>query len=177
MNKNPVMQMLFASKEVLSKRKYLTLFAAFSLVVVFVFVYIPVTTIPGNSYGFQLSIFTPANFILMGILALLTGLLFTMSIYVLRQSAMVKEAGRAGAGGGAGVTAAIFGTAACSSCVAAIFGFLGAPTVFFLIGARNYIVTGAIILLIISLYFTSKNVNKICEECVVSSNKTKHENK
>lgn len=49
----------------------------------------------------------------------------------------------------------------------ALFGFLGFGTLIFLIQNRWYIVVGASILLLASIYFSSKRVNSDCDDCEV----------
>ena len=69
--------------------------------------------------------------------------------------------------GGGGVFAALFGgllaTAACSSCIAAILGFLGAGTVFFVLRNQPWVVAIAILIFLISIYFTAKKVMGECK--------------
>ncbi|RMD66101.1 hypothetical protein D6817_04780, partial [Candidatus Pacearchaeota archaeon] len=64
-----------------------------------------------------------------------------------------------------GFTAGIFGTAACSSCIAAVFGFLGLGGVFFLVKYQWYVVSISIVLVLISVYLTARAVDKGCEVC------------
>lgn len=158
-------QITSATRTILTKRNYLLLFLAGIPTVFAVFVFIPVKTIPGNDLFFQLSIFTLRDWTLMFALSFLTSLLIIMNIYIFRQRRAIAEAGKAGAGGLSSMVGAVFGTAACSSCVAALFGFLGLPAVLFLIEARLYIVVGAIGLILLSLYFAAKKIVLACENC------------
>ena len=71
--------------------------------------------------------------------------------------------------GGAGVYAAIMGgllaTAACSSCFAALLGFLGAGSVLFVAKYNLYVGAAAILLMSISLFFAARRVNGECKTC------------
>lgn len=154
-----------ASKILLWQRSYLLLFLLGISMLFFILVLVPTKTIPGNSLAFQLSIFTPRDYLLLATLSTFTSLLFVMNIYIFRQKRSLVQAGQGSLGGASSVLGVVFGTAACASCVAALFGFLGLPAVFFLIKARLYIVSAAIALIVISLYFASKKVVQVCQEC------------
>lgn len=158
-------QVISATRTLFTKRNYLWLFLAGIPTIFAIFVLVPVKTIPGNDLAFQLSIFALRDWIIMAALASLTSLLLVMNIYIFRQRRALAEAGKAGAGGVSSIVGAVFGTAACSSCVAALFGFMGLPFVLFLVEARLYIVFGAIGLILLSLYFASKKIVLACENC------------
>lgn len=165
-------KILVASSTVLSRKTYLFTFLAFTPLAFFIFVFIPTVTIPGNSIDFQLSIFTTRDYVLLGILSLLTSLFLVIQIFIFRNSlnskARLSTIGKGGIGGYAAVVASVFGTASCSACLFALFGFLGASTLLFLIQHQWYIVSGAIILILISLYFTARKVNGICDLCRIN---------
>ncbi len=156
-------------KLVLKQRIYLASFAVISSLLLWFFIYIPVRNVPGNDFAFQLTLFKPQDFLLLITLALLTSLSINMNVYSFRQRATVSTGvsaiSQGGVGGFAGIIASIFGTATCSTCVASLFGFLGIGTVFFLLDNKNYIVLASILLVLFSLYFTSKKVLHVCEEC------------
>lgn len=160
-----------ATKEVLARRNYLLGFLALIPLVFFIFILIPVVTIPANDISFQLSIFTSRDYIVLSTLAVLSSLFIVLQIYtykiVRRRKERAKVLGQSAVGGYSGLVAAMFGTAACASCLAALFGFLGIGTVFFLIRYQWLIVSGAILLILISIYFTSKK----CASCITDSKK------
>lgn len=81
--------------------------------------------------------------------------------------------GKGGLGGYTGVVGALFATASCASCLFAILGFLGFSTLIFLVNIRWYIVIGAIFLLLVSIYFSAKKINGVCEYCRINHKKTK----
>lgn len=165
-------QIFSASKEVLSKRFYLLGFIALIPLIFMFFVLIPVLTIPGNSIDFQLGIFTERDYVILSLLSLLTSLFLIMQIFIFRNSANVKgkvaSLGTGGTGGSVAVVGSVFATAACSSCLFALFGFLGFSTLIFLIERQWYILGGAIILILVSLYFTARKVNGICDSCRIN---------
>jgi len=156
---------------VFKERNYFFAFVFIAIVFFALFVYIPVFTIPGNDLGFQLSIYSQRDYILMFLLAFLVGLNFSLQIYSFKkqreQQGLVKSTGRVAVSGLSGVFGAIVGTAACASCLAFFFGLigLGAGSVIFVLNNQIYFLVGAIIALLISLYFVARKVNGICESC------------
>lgn len=168
-------QIFGASKTVLSNKVYLFGFLALIPLIFFLFVLIPVKTIPGNDLMFQLSIFSTRDYILTTFLSILLSLFLAMQIFIFRGSANVKSRvstlGSGGTSGFVAVVGSVFATAACSSCLFALFGFLGFNTLIFLLERQWYIVGGAIVLLLISLYFTSRKIDGICEVCDVNIKK------
>lgn len=164
-----------ASKLVFSDKKYLFGFLVAAFAMFWLLLYIPIKTVPGNDLGFQLSILTPKDWFLFIILPALTALSIVMNVYILKHKRSIQDgASMAGQGGGgflSGMVASVFGTAICASCVASIFGFLGVGGVLFLLQYRTYITVAAIILLLISLYFTSRRVLNACESCRIGVHK------
>lgn len=169
--KNPTAIIFTASKTVLTQsRVYWLWFLVFIILALVLFVLVPVWSVPGNSVDFQLSLFTFENWVLFIVLALLIALLLTMQIFIFRRakSAAIKakslgNAVTGAAGAYAGVLGGVFATAACSWCVAAVFGFLGTGTVLFIAQNKFWAVLIAISIMIISLYFASKKVNNACD--------------
>ena len=163
---NPVKIIYKASIKVLHNKKYFKWFVISSILFLILFLLLPVFLTPGNSLSFQLTeVFTPLNYVLMIFLSLLIGLMISMQFYVNNIKRSLKGTGKGIVGGFSGFVAGIFGTAACSSCIAAIFGFLGLSTVFFLIQYQWYIVGGSILLILISIYLLSNNIEKNYEVC------------
>lgn len=94
----------------------------------------------------------------------------TMQIYSLRFSKKaIGGAGKVGLGGVAATFASLLGsgTATCVSCLATLLGFLGigASGSLFLFNYRFYFVATIAILLILSIYFTSKKIAGVCINC------------
>jgi len=135
------------------------------------FVFIPVMTIPGNDLRFQLSIYSQRDYTLMFLLASLVGLNFSLQVYTFKkqkeQHDLLKSTSQVAISGISGVFGAVVGTAACASCLAFFFGLigLGAGSIIFVLNNQSYFLVGAIIALIISLYFTARKANGICDTC------------
>jgi len=158
-----------AIKTVLKTKINLLIFVVVAIVFFGLFVIIPVTTIPGNSLAFQLSIFMGRDYVLMAVLALLASLFTVTQIELFRRHRgrlRVQAIGKVGAGGVSATLAAILATAACSSCVAAILGFLGFGTVLTILQYRWYVVLLAIAFMLISIIFTLRHFEKPCERCI-----------
>lgn len=169
-------QIVSAAKQVFGDRKYMIILLLFGLFFFGLFIFIPVVAIPGNTLTFQLSIFRPQDYFLMIFLALLVGLNFSMNIYIWRKqkqaarisaSVAKSSAARSTVAGFGGTFAAIVGTAACSSCLATLFGILGLGigSVAFVLKYQTLFLLGAIALVLVSLYFTAGKVNKHCAVC------------
>lgn len=166
-----------ATKTVLSKRDYLLTFFVLAILVFLLFIFLQVWTIPGNSLSFQLKVLTFPNYLLMSIISILVSLFLTMQAFTFRDvyTAQTRMAsmGTGGTVGYLGVFAAILGTATCASCILALFGFLGFGSIVFLLKNQAYVVGLSIAVLLISLYFLSRKVNGICENCRVNKKSIK----
>lgn len=170
MKNNPAILILTASKIVFAQsRSYWLWFSLFTIFALILFVLVPVWSVPGNSVDFQLSLFTIGNWVLFVVLALLIALLLTIQTFIFRRAknatAKAKSLGSTAtgaAGAYAGILGGVFATAACSWCVAAVFGFLGTGTVLFIAQNQLWAVSVAIGIMLVSLYFASKRVVKDC---------------
>lgn len=160
-----------ATKILLSKRGYLVTFFVLAPLSFLLFIFLQVWTIPGNSLSFQLQVLTFSNDILLGILSILVAVFVTMQAFIFRNaySAQTKLAsvGKGGTVGYLGVFAAVLGTATCASCLIVLFGFLGFGGIVFLLKNQPYVVSLSIIILLASIYFSSRKVNGVCENCKV----------
>ena len=164
-------QIYFAIKQIIKKPIYL--FSGTGIAVAFfaLFIAIPVLTIPGNNVAFQLSIFGTWDYALMIFLALLVGLNLTLQVYSFRQKQDAKKFSQSVVSGTvsslSGIFGTVVGTAACASCLASLFGLIGLGTgsVFFVLKNQSYFLLGAILLMLLSLYFVAQKINKVCNSC------------
>lgn len=171
MSNNPITLIFNASKTALAQSfVYRLLFLAFVIAALILLVLVPVWSVPGNDISFQLSLFTFGNWILFLALAFLIALLLTMQIFIFRRAKSnavrarsLGNAASGAAGAYAGILGGVFATAACSWCVAAVFGFLGTGTVLFIAQNQLWAVLVALGIMIVSLYFASKKVNNACD--------------
>jgi len=157
-----------AVKTVLQETNYRNWFIALSILIFAAYILLPVFLTPGNSIGFQLSLFRPLDFAIFFILSTVTALLIVMQLYVHNRSKKKQVLATAG-NTGVSVSSALFGgllaTAACSSCIAGLLGFLGAGSVLFIVENQMPFVIAAITIVLASLYFTSKRVQNVCSSC------------
>lgn len=171
--KDPFALIFLASKIVFSQCRTCRLWFLLSLVLaLLLFVLFPVWSVPGNNIAFQLSLFTFGDWVLFSILALLIALLFTMQIFIFKRTknrqAKVREVKNVAGGvlgACAGILGGVFGTAACSWCVAAVFGFLGTGAVLFIAENQFWATVVAISIMLVSLYFASRSVIRGCKHC------------
>lgn len=156
-------------KTVLARGGNLIAFITLSLILFAVFLLIPVWTIPGNTVDFQFSLYLPRDYLLTGLLALLTALFLVLQVELFRQHRSLRArlalVGKGGAGGAAGLLAAILATAACASCVAVLLGFLGTGVLFALLQYRWYVVLGASLIMLASIALTLRHLSGRCPEC------------
>lgn len=176
MSKNPLQQLITATKTVFAQgRSYQVWFIVLVIAVFAAYILLPVWFTAGNSIAFQLSILTIRDYVLFTFLSVAIALLIIMQAFLFMQSKKSKEKVNAIGQGSIGVSSALFGgllvTAACSSCIAVILGFLGAGSVFFVLENQLYVAIGAFTLVLVGLYFTIRQVNGYCENCEVQTQK------
>jgi len=175
--KNPLTTFFSASKNVLGNKRYKLWFFGLTVILIAAYLLLPIWLTPGNTLSFQLSLLRPSDYILFFVLSAVTALLVLMQAFLFLRS----KKGRTGAvgQGSVGVFSALFGgllaTAACSSCIAAILGFLGAGSIFFILENQPYFVYGAIALVLLGLYFSAWRVQGYCEDCEVGAPPSKND--
>lgn len=160
------------SKSLKDRRSFLvcTISAIISLAI---FIALPVVTVPGNTLLYQLKIFRAQDYFLMLSLSILIGLHFALQVYGMKQQKIINTGGtpQVVAGGMMsgiiGMFGAMVGTATCASCLAFLFGLigLGAGSVFFVLKHQIYFLGSSILAMLISVYFATRKVNKICDTC------------
>ncbi len=156
-----------ATKTVLKQKRYVVGLLLVALIVFWLFVYIPVISIPGNDFGYQLSIMPKKDYVVLITLSFLTGLAVMFHLYILsnQRKHKISQVGHLTFSGLMGLVASFFGTLTCVSCAATVLGFFGLGTVLFFGTYRLYIASFAFLLMAISLYFTSLKVLNLCEQC------------
>ncbi len=156
-----------ATKAVLKQKRYVVGLLVVALIVFWLFVYIPVISIPGNDFGYQLSIMPKRDYVVLITLSLLTGLAVMFNLYILSNHGKhrIIQVGHLTFSGLMGLVTSFFGTLTCLSCAATVLGFFGLGTVIFFGTYRFYIASFAFVLMAISLYFTALKVLNLCEEC------------
>ncbi len=159
-----------ATTTVLQEKNYRNGFIALSILMFAAYIVLPVVLTPGNSIGFQLHLLRPIDFVVFVLLSTVTALLMVMQLYVhnrAKKKQVLATAGKTGVSLSSAIFGGLLATAACSSCIAGLLGFLGAGSVLFIVENQLPFVIGAISIVLIGLYFTSKRVNNACSSCEV----------
>jgi len=157
-----------AVRHTFHETRYRLLFIGIVLAMLFLFILIPVLVVAGNSFGFQLSLLTFQDFILLAFLSSLNSLFLTMQVRLWKSpKATVQGIGK-GIGGSAGTLfAGVAGSAFCASCLVpffALFG-IGFSGVLFTLQYRFYFVAVIVAFMLIAIYLTSKRIVDACENC------------
>lgn len=134
---------------------------------------IPVRAIPGNDITFQAQLYGWGDYAVLGVLSLFSALVITfqVNIWTMGFGTLKQRAGHtavSSVGILSGVTSSIFASATCGLCAGALFSFLGAGGVMFLVVYRWYIFTLALAMLLLSLYLLSRRINNGCEACFIA---------
>lgn len=133
------------------------------------FIFIPVVTIPGNDLIFQISLLTYREYSLFILLSILTALSIILQLYIYRINKSRKIGisifGQGIVGVFSAFLASILGASTCAACLSFVFGLLGVGGFFFLLEYRNEITLFAVIILMLSIYFSSKRIMEDCEVC------------
>ena len=165
---NPILQLYLATKKVLASKGRILIFATTTIAFFGLLIIIPFVTIPGNDLMFQLNIFRERDYFIMAFLAILVGLNVVFQIYNFQQKREQKNLAQSATAGATtgimGIFAGVVGTAACASCLASLFGLIGLGTgsVLFVLKNQLYFLVGAIVVMLISLYYTARKINKVC---------------
>lgn len=173
-----LLQMFNAIKTVLGERRYLISFIFLSAAIFMVIFAVQAGSIPGNSLEYQAKVMGYRDWLFFVFIAVSNALFIEMEIYIARigkkqKINLLKGAAVSGIGTSAGILASIFGTATCSLCVLALFGFLGGNSVIFLVSHKNFIALTSAGFLIVALVLTSVRFNTACESCKVPPLKSK----
>ncbi len=152
---------------VLSEKRYLAAFILATAFMAYLYVFVPIFTVPGNDLGFFLSITPLGQLAFIGILSIAMGLLIAMQLYSFfaLKAPQVKAAGTTIFAGASSIVSGVFAGATCAACVSVIFSFLGTGGVFFLLEYRWPIMIGTFLIVLIALFFTSKKIQSLCENC------------
>jgi len=163
-------QTIEAIQTVLSDKRYLLGFVFFSSAFFVLIFQIQVIATPGNSISYQADLLGYKDWLFFAAISVLNGLFVAMEVYMTKfrnktRAGSLAGTAISGAGTLSGIVATIFAAATCSLCVSAIFSFLGANGVIFLVENRGLVVSLSLILLISALVMTSRRLYTACETC------------
>ncbi len=165
-----------AIKKIVQNGWFLGIGVVIILTFFIILIMVPVLSIPGNDFAFQISLFGIQDFSIMFLLSLLSGLVITMQMYIWNTNRTMKKKQsttvavvKTGGTSIAAIIAAISSTAACSACLTFVLGLmgLGFGTSLFILENQIYFLIGSLLLMLVSLYFTAKRMMGICEACEV----------
>ncbi len=129
---------------------------------------VPVLFVSGNDLSFQLELMTTIDYILLGILSLISALLVSMQIYVLSGSESSKKLSIAGQGS-VGIVASLFGgitIASCGCSVGILLGLIGlGGGSLFIASHKVYLMVSMIALVMVGVYLTARRVLGECATC------------
>ncbi|MEW6036603.1 MAG: hypothetical protein AB1529_08390 [Candidatus Micrarchaeota archaeon] len=161
-----------AMGRVFGAARYLLLALFLSISSFFLYVSLPVYSVPGNSYGFFFAATPPAELAAMAGLSLIMGIVFSMQIYAWRRGVKaVENAGIGFAGFISGALSGLFASATCASCISALFSFLSFSGVLFLLEHRFEISVITAVVALSSLYLTAQRIEGACASCALQPGK------
>ncbi|GEM_PF-2740535 len=158
-----------ASGEILRTPKHFALALIGALLFFALYFFVPVWIVPGNSPSFELSLISPLNFFLLSLLALMTGILFSLEWYSLARtkgSAAVKTAGGGGVGILASMAGGILAAASCACSVGIFLGLIGLGGGALFVAAHQTLVVLVFVgITAFGLYFSARRAAGICATC------------
>ena len=152
----------FSVKKSLEDKKYKLLLVFVSLVVFFLFVLIPTISIPGNTFLYQLSLFSFLDLTITISLSILYAVFVVMQVYSMRHKKQISDIGATVVGGAGTLLAGVAGASFCASCLAPLFAIFGVGFggVLFLLEYRFYFVIVIALLMLIAIYLTSLKIQE-----------------
>ncbi|MBL4644375.1 MAG: hypothetical protein JKX80_00740 [Candidatus Pacebacteria bacterium] len=157
----------FGVKETLTHKGYRVLFLLALVVMFILFTLIPAISVPGNDFFYQLTLFSPLDFLVTVLLSFTYALFVTMQIYSMKNKRKITDVGTTVGGGIGALVAGVAGTAFCASCLAPLFALfgIGFGGVLFVLEYRLYFVIGILVLMIVAIYLTARKIQRVCENC------------
>lgn len=141
-------------------------FALSALAVFALLVMVPVWTTPGDDVLFRLSITEWDVFVVMAVLSLLNGVLFTMYAQVRRERASHAVAKQA-VTGVAVLTSSLFATIGCAACYSSVLAVFGLGGTIFIVEHRWWFAAVAVGLTLFAIYNTARRLERLCTRCTI----------
>jgi len=160
-------EVVSAVSKLKSRGKYPALFALFAAAFAAFFVFLPIYLTPGNDFGFWFSIMPWWGYLLLVLFSAIMGLLLTMQLYIHDNRMSQTNAASGGLSLVPALAAGVYSTAACVGCLAALFAFAGLGGVLFFTAYRTQLIVLSVGIALVSLYYTSRRLNRNCESCAV----------
>ncbi len=159
--------------EVFRKIEYYIIFGLSSLIMLFLYVFIPIYTTPGNDLAFFIKITPLWGLLILFSLSILMGLLITMQFYIFKnlKKLYVKESGSGVIAWFSSIISGLFSSATCATCISFLFAFLGTGGILFLLKYRWYISGLGFVLVLISIHLSIKRIKNHCDSCKIKTKK------
>lgn len=176
MNKNSPQNIAIAIRSVFTEsRLYQLLFAGLSTLFFLGYLLTPFFITYGLAFKSKAYLYLQyvgsVNYVIFAVLSLATALLMTMQIFIFIKNRKTKKMLGVAAHGGVSLfgafTVGLFSTATCSACALAVFGFLGASSIFFIFDHRLYVIGVVILILAAGIYLTARKIHGGCSSCDV----------
>lgn len=162
-----------AIKTTLSKWAYRISFIVLVILFVALYISIPVMIIPGNTLPFQLSLYTPADYIIFVSISVLTSLLVLMQVFSFLRSRKynARSIGNGSAGVFSGVLSGMFASITCVPCAIGYIGIFGSAGSTLIISKyQYYFIIVAMLFVLLGIYYAARRVMGHCKECDISNN-------
>ena len=154
----------------LGKQAYFLLAAAGALVVFALYLFIPVWFIPANSVAFELAQASAAQYLLLAVLAALTGMIVALEVFSFRRSRGVKVSAAGGSGAGlvASLAGGVLAAGSCGCGTGILLGILGlGGGTLFVVANQTAIVLVMLVAVAIGFYFSARRAAGVCATCRV----------
>lgn len=152
------------------ERIYVAISVASSLVFLILYLLVPVWTVPGNTIAFELGLLTLVDYVLLGALALMTGVLLSLEVSALRRSRSngLRSAGEGSIGLVASLAGGVLTAASCGCGLGILLGIVGlGGGAIFVATHQTAIVVGMLSVVAIGLYFSARRAAGLCATCSV----------
>jgi len=153
---------------VLSRWTYRVAFVILAALFVALYISIPVMLIPGNTFTFQLSLYTPADYAIFISISILTSLLVLMQVFSFLHSRTysARAIGRGSVGVFSGIFSGMFASVTCVPCAIGFLGIFGSVESTLIISKyQYYFIAVASIFVLWGMYHASRRVMGYCKEC------------
>lgn len=158
------------SAAVLRRPAYQFIFVGATVSFLALYLLTPVWLVPGTTLAYELAHLTPLPFALLGLLALMTGLLFSLEVFSFKRSRSeeLAVAGEGSVGLLASLAGGILAAASCGCGTGILLGVIGlGGGAIFVAEHQTLIVSGMLGVVAIGLYFSARRAAGICATCSV----------
>ncbi len=161
---------LHAVHKVFATKKYFFVALGTALFMFSVFILLPVGRFSTTAFYYQVTSLDSFSLLNLLFFSVILGILFAMNFYLLmKKVAQQKRIGSILLSLFSSFFAGIFGSSVCTACLTLLFGFLGIPTIAFLVTYRKSFFLLAAVIALAQLYFTSRTIMSYttCKVCKI----------